>query len=77
MLTIALDELAHLVTSRGVHGAERELAEFARWLMAAGIAPRCTSIIVDRAAPAIVRERAFARAAIEVHKASIAQTDAA
>jgi len=60
MNTSTLDELAHLVTSRGVAGTERELNEFAGHLTRAGIAPKLTSIILDRTAPSVVRERAFA-----------------
>ena len=75
--TPTIDELSHLVSTRGVAGAERELAEFAWRLARAGIAPTLTGVILDTDAPAIVRERAFARAAIEARRAPITRLFAA
>lgn len=75
--TPTIDELSHLVTSRGVAGAERELTDFAWRLVRAGIAPQLTAIILDREAPSIVRERAFARAALAARTAPVAHVYAA
>lgn len=62
------DHLAHLVTARGVAGAERELTEFAQSAAAAGVSTTLVRLMLDRGAPAVVRERAFALAAIALRR---------
>ncbi|HWL42565.1 MAG TPA: hypothetical protein VNQ73_06440 [Ilumatobacter sp.] len=61
---LTVDELADRISTFGLAASERQLEQFARRLSAAGEVPALTSIMLDREAPAIVRERAFARAAV-------------
>jgi hypothetical protein len=74
---LSLDELGYHISTRGLAGAELELEEFAWRLIRAGIAPNLTAVLLDRNAPAVVRERAFARAAVAARTAPIAHVRAA
>lgn len=61
------DELADRISTFGLAANERELEQFARRLAATGDSPTLTSIMLDRSAASIVRERAFARALVATH----------
>lgn len=63
---LTVDELADHISTFGLTASERHLEQFARRLAASGEAPSLTAVMLDRDEPAIVRERAFARAAVAV-----------
>lgn len=63
---LTVDELADQISRHGLAASERELEQFARRIAASGDTPGLASIMLDRSAPAIVRERAFARTALVV-----------
>lgn len=61
---LSADELADRISTFGLAASEPQLEQFARRLSATGAAPGLAAVMLDREAPAIVRERAFARAAV-------------
>lgn len=61
---LTADELADRINTFGLAASERQLEQYARRLAAAGELPGLTSLMLDRQAPPIVRERAFARSAV-------------
>lgn len=68
---LTVDELADRISTFGLAASERELEQYARRLAAAGEVPHLTAIMLDASAPSIVRERAFARAAVAARGASL------
>jgi hypothetical protein len=56
-----LDRLAHLIARDGITHHEVAVGRIARRAAAFGLAPTATSVLADRAAAPVVRERAFAR----------------
>ncbi|NEE02996.1 hypothetical protein [Phytoactinopolyspora halotolerans] len=61
-----LRELAHRLNDAGPEAVEDELSELARMAAAVGVEPALLAALCDRAAPAVVRQRAFARVAARV-----------
>lgn len=57
-----LDRLAHLVAAHGIETFEGDIARLAVRLRAAGHCGTVVDLIVDRSAPAVVRERALGQA---------------
>lgn len=68
---LTIDELSDRITTFGLAASERQLEQYARRLAAAGELPNLTSVMLDREAPAIVRERAFARSAVASRGAAL------
>jgi hypothetical protein len=64
---LTVDQLSDRISTYGLAASERQLEQFARRLMAAGEIPHLTGLMLDRDAAPVVRERAFARAAVSLH----------
>jgi hypothetical protein len=63
---LTVDQLSERISTYGLAASERQLEQFARRLMAAGEIPHLTGLMLDREAAPVVRERAFARAAVSL-----------
>jgi hypothetical protein len=67
-----LDRLAHRIARDGITAHEAAVARVVRQAATFGLAPTRVGVLGDRTAPAVTRERAFARviAALERERAS-------
>ena len=63
---LSVDQLSNRISTYGFAASERQLEQFARRLMVAGESPHLTGVMLDRDAAPVVRERAFARAAVSL-----------
>ncbi|WP_129669068.1 hypothetical protein [Phytoactinopolyspora endophytica] len=63
-----LRELAHRVAEMGPAAVAAELDEFARCAAEAGVEPLLLAVLCDRREAAVVRQRAFARAAAQLDR---------
>jgi hypothetical protein len=69
--------LTHLATHIAEHGTvavERDLLQLARYARRHGVATEATALMIDRASPQIVRQRAFGVVCSALAKASSGPT---
>ena len=66
MRTTDPTEVLHHISRHGIEHSERELAALAATANRLGVLPAIVSLLTDRSAAAIVRERAAARVAAAV-----------
>ena len=68
---LTVDQLCHRISTYGFAASEGDVEHFARRLIATGQIPHLTGVMLDRDTPPVVRERAFARAAVSLRNTGL------